>query len=508
MKPPLVPFFFPNADDGGGSFISAASSQVVSWSTTQIEVEVPAKAGTGQFVVQTHLGDATFSATSLTINYSQLNPSFSGVIYEPQLIDEGGTSDPGDGGYYFNYSTGTANGGVDITSVAGATDAIDRAAATWQAGSGLSFYAGIACQTVTTQLPSSSGSGDDGTNLITFDSDHNGGAGWDLDVQASASTLAVMYSLYSLCGAVGHLPEVVDLDMVIRRDGTGVNWEYGPGLPSGGEHDLETIALHEFGHGTQLAHVIASGTLMHFAASSGTTVRTLGTNDDDGSTYVMSHSLAYNPPIGGCGGGDFGEARQIQSYTASHECNQLLPVELIDFTGRKINEGVQLQWSTATEIDNDFFTLERSRDGRVFETISIIQGAGTTSQVSDYSYLDKAPFSGINYYRLWQTDFDGGRENLGTVVVEYEFDEEISIFPNPVYGNTLYINYTADELAAIQLNLRDITGKNVWSTQDMVEKGSQTIPLIIPSVASGIYFLEVLHAGRSVQHKVLIHRRD
>lgn len=489
---------FKNANDGGASELSADGSQIVLWSDTEIQVQVPSIAGTGVVEVETNGGESVSTAISLEVNYSQINVPNSGIIYEPQLIDEGGTDDAGDGGYYFNYSTSTANNGVDITSVSGATDAIERAAATWQAATGLPIYVGDACGTVANQLPGAA-VGDDGVNVITFDNDL-----WDIDVQASTSTLAVVYLTYSRCPLAGYGMEVVDIDMFIRRDGTsGYSWEYGPGTPSGGDHDFETIVLHEFGHVSQLAHVISPGAVMHYAISPNTSNRSLSANDINGGNYVMTHSLAYN---GGtdCSGGDFPEARQLQSYSAAQECSILLPVELTYFRGEKEGAAVRLEWETASELNNDFFTLERSADGRNFEVLSTFPGAGTVNDISKYSYLDQQPLPGENYYRLWQTDFDGTKEELGLIVFTFNLKNQVRIFPNPIQAHKLELDIAAPEAIRTELSVKAVSGQIVWKNSYTIERGKQQLSIELPELPSGLYFLQLEHNSFNRQHRFVI----
>jgi hypothetical protein len=85
----------------------------------------------------------------------------------------------------------------------------------------------------------------------------------------------------------------------------------------------------------------------------------------------------------------------------------VLPVTLINFEANYSSKGVELNWSTASEVNNDYFKIERSRDAENFETAGILNGNGSTDIRHDYSFTDDAPLAGISYYRLAQTDYDG-----------------------------------------------------------------------------------------------------
>ena len=85
-----------------------------------------------------------------------------------------------------------------------------------------------------------------------------------------------------------------------------------------------------------------------------------------------------------------------------------LPIELSDFSVRKKNAAaVELNWTTSSEINNDFFTIEKSRNGFDFLEIGMLDGQGQSNSNNHYRFIDEQPYEGYNYYRLKQTDFDG-----------------------------------------------------------------------------------------------------
>src|SRR5690554_5044772 len=110
----------------------------------------------------------------------------------------------------------------------------------------------------------------------------------------------------------------------------------------------------------------------------------------------------------------------------------VLPIELITFDAIKKDRQVELSWKTATETNNDFFTIARSVDGKYWEDLQYIEGAGNSVQVQEYSYTDDAPYAGISYYRLTQTDFDGTQKTFPIVSVEEKDLEVLQAYPNPV----------------------------------------------------------------------------
>ncbi len=108
-----------------------------------------------------------------------------------------------------------------------------------------------------------------------------------------------------------------------------------------------------------------------------------------------------------------------------------LPIELLSFSARLAGHKVELNWATASETNNAYFTIERSADGRQFEVVEKIAGAGTASTVHQYASTDPFPFNGKTYYRLKQTDFDG-QYSYSHIEVVYQQISPSTAFPNPV----------------------------------------------------------------------------
>ncbi len=113
-----------------------------------------------------------------------------------------------------------------------------------------------------------------------------------------------------------------------------------------------------------------------------------------------------------------------------------LPITLRSFTGSENEHGVQLEWITATEFENDYFTIQRSHDGKDFRDFARVDGAGSSSGDVTYRLLDADPFSERTYYRLLQTDLDGKTTVVKTIVVRTsERAETIEVTPNPSNGS-------------------------------------------------------------------------
>lgn len=111
-----------------------------------------------------------------------------------------------------------------------------------------------------------------------------------------------------------------------------------------------------------------------------------------------------------------------------------LPVELSNFRAIAVNnQYINLEWQTVSEINNDFFTIERSVDGKEWEVLTTIKGAGNSFATLSYSTIDPNPYIGKSYYRLKQTDFDEKftYADIRTVIIEKKEKSTVSIYPNP-----------------------------------------------------------------------------
>ncbi len=161
-----------------------------------------------------------------------------------------------------------------------------------------------------------------------------------------------------------------------------------------------------------------------------------------------------------------------------------LPIELIAFDAQYKDHQVELSWSTATEINNDYFTIERSSDAIHFEEIARIVGAGNSNAVVHYSDVDQDPLSGTSFYRLKQTDYDGLFQYSEMTSVTISEEEAVLVYPNPILKNntiTVQGNYDAHDL----FELLDEMGTVVKSSLN----SNSTMDLI--GIPTGIYFLRI-----------------
>ena len=156
-----------------------------------------------------------------------------------------------------------------------------------------------------------------------------------------------------------------------------------------------------------------------------------------------------------------------------------LPVELVNFKVIQDKDKNLIKWETASEINNDYFEIEKSKDGVNFEVLINIKGKGNYSNLSNYSAEDFSPFSNQTYYRLKQVDFDGTVSYSNIIVVNSEVDSEnkISVFPNPMNENqNLAITFSdLKDNSEILVIVRDITGKEFYSKVKIINQEENVV---------------------------------
>ena len=118
-----------------------------------------------------------------------------------------------------------------------------------------------------------------------------------------------------------------------------------------------------------------------------------------------------------------------------------LPITLLSFNAAAIKDGVHVEWSTASQINNDYFNVEKSLDGYEWENKVTVAGAGNSNTQMDYSWVDLNPSMGVSYYRLKQTDYDGEFEVFHPVSVIIRREEPVLIRRSTLLGREVVEGY-------------------------------------------------------------------
>lgn len=185
-----------------------------------------------------------------------------------------------------------------------------------------------------------------------------------------------------------------------------------------------------------------------------------------------------------------------------------LPIELLFFNAKLNNDKkVDLTWATATETNNDYFTIEKTKDGYTFETVAVISGAGTSTSKISYLSLDNNPYKGSSYYRLKQTDFDGKFVYSDLIGIENTNAENqyLNIFPNPSTDGIIHIGMEgpSDKLT---ITLIDLLGKEIYSKEVILSNAGNSIITLdqLPQLIPGIYYVIAINRQKQYTGRVII----
>ncbi|MDO8550494.1 MAG: M14 family zinc carboxypeptidase [Ignavibacteria bacterium] len=180
----------------------------------------------------------------------------------------------------------------------------------------------------------------------------------------------------------------------------------------------------------------------------------------------------------------------------------IVPVELTSFTANLSGHKVLLNWSTATELNNYGFEIEKATGKNIDElqyiTIGFVNGKGSSEEISDYSFIDKSPLTGKSYYRLKQIDYDGSFKYSDLVSVEYSGVTEYELsqnYPNPFNPKTV-INYSIPKSGNVSLKVYNILGVEVAEfVNEYKEAGKHSVEFSTESIkgeiGSGVYFYTI-----------------
>jgi hypothetical protein len=185
---------------------------------------------------------------------------------------------------------------------------------------------------------------------------------------------------------------------------------------------------------------------------------------------------------------------------ASAACSVPLPITLIDFKAECKNKNIDLFWATATEQNNAYFTIERSKDGINFSSIGTVNGAGNSSVTLNYEFTDPSPEAGGVYYRLKQTDYNGNFSYSSIVFLQCASGLEIWIYPNPVLTQLVYEVYS-DEERDLQVTTINVLGQVINASILHVVKGLNHFSNDVRYFSAGTYLLRLQGGKQFAQAK-------
>ncbi len=173
----------------------------------------------------------------------------------------------------------------------------------------------------------------------------------------------------------------------------------------------------------------------------------------------------------------------------------IVPVTWLDFTVKAIDREenkVRLDWSTAEEINNHGFEVERSSDGRTWKKIGFQEAQSKSADQYDYEYIDLKPNKGLNYYRLKQVDYDGAYDYSVVRSINLERDESsFSVFPNPSSTGLMSLSVEQEAAENLNLSILDLSGRIVYSQKVSADQGGGQLSIDTPDLGAGTYIIKL-----------------
>ena len=227
-----------------------------------------------------------------------------------------------------------------------------------------------------------------------------------------------------------------------------------------------------------------------------TTANTLTTNFYGGKNGTSNSNAMINFLPNGA---TKGAAGIIQSGpTNPYSAGSQLPITLLNFSGIEKNNSIEVSWITSSEINNSFFTLDRSDDGKEYSLLTKISGAGNSIIENSYQFIDESPLTGNNYYRLSQFDFDDNMESFPPILIQFNKEGpgfKIIWYHLDLLNEFLTIDFNVLEEGEVEIQCINSIGKIIKSEKTSATKGINAFTLYDTSdLEKGIYFVRIVKA--------------
>jgi len=180
-----------------------------------------------------------------------------------------------------------------------------------------------------------------------------------------------------------------------------------------------------------------------------------------------------------------------------------LPIELLSFTLTPVQKNALANWKTKSEVNADYYTLEKTKNGKDFEFVTKVKASGNSYQTTNYSFKDEHPYLGISYYRLKQYDYDGKFVVYPLRTFELN-NSSITVFPNPLINNSFSVNFDSNLDQQLTMRLYNNLGQLVYTDDVFINTGDVTKEYKLNLLNKGEYYLEVISEQFGVTHHKLI----
>lgn len=183
----------------------------------------------------------------------------------------------------------------------------------------------------------------------------------------------------------------------------------------------------------------------------------------------------------------------------------VLPIDLVKFEAEKLKDKVQLQWTTASEQNNEKFIIEKSIDAKNFEAFAEVQGAGNSKELNSYSIVDHEPHKGTSYYRLTQVDLNGkstSYEPISVTMKNGELSMELGV-KSGEQGLLTWKIYSPEDVMGV-LIVHDINGKEIFRDEIKLTQGYQQYNMPLVELNNGMHIASLMVGKENVRKKIMI----
>jgi hypothetical protein len=183
-----------------------------------------------------------------------------------------------------------------------------------------------------------------------------------------------------------------------------------------------------------------------------------------------------------------------------------LPIDLVSFEGECIDNKTNLEFVVASQVNNDYFTIKRSNNNLEWEEVGFINGEGTNNEEITYTWIDNSPKSGVNYYKLFQTDIDGVSKSFSPIAINCESNvDDYHIYPNPT-NDIVSVEFDLEYYQGddIKVVLKDFKGIIVKSNPIELNRGYNYFEVDLSNIPSGFYVLSYSGTKNHIPSKRIV----
>ncbi len=222
-------------------------------------------------------------------------------------------------------------------------------------------------------------------------------------------------------------------------------------------------------------------------------------------TLNISGNLSISGSYPVCGTGNINIAGSLSG--SGNICGTItLPVTWLSLNAKYKKRFVDIDWETASEINNDYFTAERSDNGTSFSMVAVVNGSGNSTIIKAYSCTDEYPKNGINYYRIKQTDYDGNYDYSDIVAVYVSInDKNVSVAPKLVTDHFVNISFFGMQNDLADIFLYNLKGSVIQHSRTLVSSNSEKFYYpISPDISNSVYFISIVSGAFFDTEKIVI----